>query len=666
MPEELVQKLSIGFQGLRYPKDGQYIIPPVRGGNPLGMIGGQNLYVHEGMLKTFPGLEQILASPLGILDYRRILGIFPYIATGGTVYFVVCTAKKVYSYTAGAAAAVDITGALTFTGDNADYFDAEYWVDTGGGSYDPVIIMTNGVDDQFQWDGTGSCTAVGGTAPKARYLSNFSGHIFASYVLAGATYYHQRDYRSNIDDAADYAGGTAGAVDLRQSPGEIMGSVVFGEFRYIFKDNGISLCRATGIDPPFDYDQDFLPIGVIAPQTILKIWRHELCVFLGSDLDFYILRRDGAYDPIGESIALLIREYPNDETLKYSFAIYAPNIDHIILFVPTSNDSEAYCDTAFAFNLGEYLRSGNKMWSAPISIGVDMSAGTVGRFRSGYTIAQLGALYDTIGDIPGTIGSLFQDKTFSEVVLGDNNGYLWKLDENLETFPEYVGGPSVITGDNSDMDTVGNWQATVGEVHSIAGGSPGNCLRVRNNTGGAAQATTRLWIPILLLSGLTPGRTYSLLVRIKNDGVMTEDVEAYFDSVAEEVVATLATTSEWVAHEIIFKAVNANKGIYFRAESNIQDTEYFLIDTVTLQDVTFVHNAIPWEADLGALQLAENRGDNFRLEEHEIDYRDGSGALFTNKIFDDDLAKVHEVTISGTGKVALLEQRFWGTEEGRF
>ena len=29
-------------------------------------------------------------------------------------------------------------------------------------------------------------------------------------------------------------------------------------------------------------------------------------------------------------------------------------------------------------------------------------------------------------------------------------------------------------------------------------------------------------------------------------------------------------------------------------------------------------------------------------------------------------AKIHEVAISGTGKVALLEQRFWGTEEGRF
>jgi len=163
----------------------------------------------------------------------------------------------------------------------------------------------------------------------------------------------------------------------------------------------------------------------------------------------------------------------------------------------------------------------------------------------------------------------------------------WRDLQSLEAVPEYIGGPSVITGDNSDMDTVGNWQATVGEVHSIAGGSPGNCLRVRNNTGGAAQATTRLWIPILLLSGLTPGRTYRLSISIKNDGVMTEDVEVYFDSVAEEVVATLATTSEWLAHEIGFEAVNANKGIYIRAKNNIQDTEYFLVDTVILEPVSW-------------------------------------------------------------------------------
>jgi hypothetical protein len=659
--EELQRKQSIGFLGYRFPKDSQYILPPVRvEGQPMNLIGGQNLYNFNGMLKTFPGLEKLFPEPLGQISFRRILGMFPFVYSDGTIYFIICTARKIYSYKAGDSAAADITGAITLTGGNSDYFDAEYWVDTATG-YDPIIILCNGIDAQFEWTGTGNCSAVAGSPPISSYLDSFAGHVFASFVLSGAVYYGQRDQRSNIDDNEDWAAGTAGSVDLRQDAGDIQGSLVFGEFRYIFKEESITLCRSTGSDPPFAYDQQFLPIGAMAGRSILKIWRHELGVFLGNDLNVYVLRRDGAYEVIGDDIVYRIRSYANDENLRYSFSVYLPAIDHVVLFIPTTNDSDAFCDTAFAFNFGEYVRSGMKIWSPPINIGVDMSVGASAKFRSAYTIAQLGELYGTIADIPGTIGSLFQDATFSEVLLGDRYGYIWKLNEVLDTFPVETTGTSLVTGDDTDFDTIGNWTASVGAVSSVAGGNPGNCMKVLNDTLGAAQQTADL--PI---TDLTPGKIYKLLFDVKSDGVMTEDIEWRTTGETAEVAGTVAITAAWVSHELIFQATYANTNLQVRPDANTADTEFFLIDNVTLQDVTHVDTIISWEADFGQLQLAQGRGEFFRLQEHEIDYRDGTGLVKTNRIYDEELAKIHEISVTGTGLIAMLEQRFWGTEEGRF
>ena len=664
--EELILKQSIGFGGYRFPKDSQYILPPVRvQGNPLQIIGGQNLYAYQGMLKTFPGLEKLFDAPLGTLAYRRILGIFPYIVTDGTIYFIICTARKIYSYKAGDTAATDITGGISLTGGNSDFFDAEYWVDTTSG-YDPIIILCNGINAQFQWTGTGNCTAVAGSPPISKHLDSFAGHIFASHVLSGATYYGQRDQRSNIDDNEEWGIGTAGVVDLRQSAGHIMGSMVFGEFRFVFKEDSVTLCRSTGSDPPFAYDQQFLPIGLMASKTLIKIWRHDLASFLGTDLNVYVLRRDGGYDVLGDDIVYRLRSYASAENMKYSFSVYIPIIDHVVLFVPTTNDSNHYCDVAFAFNFGEYVRSGMKLWSAPISIGIDMSAGAHGKFKSAYTIAQLGALYETIGDIPGTIGSLFQDATFAEVLLGDRNGYVWQLNETLDTFPAEQTGEHKITDDNSDFDTIGDWLSSIGASSSVAGGNPGNCMKVLNDEGAPAKPDASLMFAVDVEDYLIVGRTYKLCFDVKNDGVMTEDIEWVAAGGDVTPIGTVATTSSWVSHELIFKALNPNWIVRVAAESNIADTEFFLIDNVTLQDVTHSNEIIEWEADFGQLQLAEERGALFRLQEHEVDYRDISGTVKTNKIFDEELGKIHEIKINGTGQICLLEQRFWGTEEGRF
>ncbi|MBW1996364.1 MAG: hypothetical protein JRJ29_00225, partial [Deltaproteobacteria bacterium] len=294
--------------------------------------------------------------------------------------------------------------------------------------YAPWIILTNGVDNPVYWAGSGNLSALGGSPPKGKCISAFGGHVFISNLIND---YTQRDQRSNVDDAEDWSGGTAGTVDLREDAGDIQGDLIFGDIRYIIKENSIAICRSTGYDPPFRYDDNYAPIGCPAPKTIIKCWLYDRGFFLGSDLNCYLIAKDGHYYPIGDDIADRIRDWGNDDTLKYSFAFYYPKLDSIILAVPANNNTSGWAVRMFAFDMGHYIRTGETIWSTKIQTGKKFTAAAEGRFREHF---KIGNLEGTIGDLDGNIGDYYSDAAFSQVLVGDNDGYVYKFDPTLDSF----------------------------------------------------------------------------------------------------------------------------------------------------------------------------------------------------------------------------------------
>jgi hypothetical protein len=425
---------SMGFLGYKYIPSRHFLRPIMPDGSPSELISGQNLYHEMLTLRTFPGCEKLFATQMGSADKRTCLGVFPYTYSDGTIYLIFCFPDKIYKYKAGDTTPTEIQGAVTLTGSNTQYFSAAYFADTSGG-YDPWIVLTNGKDTPVYWDGTGNCAALGGSPPIGKYIDSFQNHLFISNVTSGGVDYTQRDYRSDVDEADDWAGGTAGTNDLRQSAGDVQGSLVFGDMRFIFKENSISLCRATGIDPPFLYNEDELPIGCAAPKTLTKVWRYDYGFFLGSDLNCYLIRKDGAYMPIGDNITHRIREWANDDALKYAFSVYYPDKDQVLLVLPSTGTAGEYNDQILAFDLGYYMITdgAEKVWSTPIVTGKYFTAGSIAKFRQPYTIGDLGAVSSDglIGGIAGTIGNLYMEAAFSEIVLCDNDGYAYRFDDSL-------------------------------------------------------------------------------------------------------------------------------------------------------------------------------------------------------------------------------------------
>lgn len=383
-----------------------------------------------------PNVCTIAAAPteiqLGSSGKRTCVGCFQYIKADGTIYIIICYPDRIYSYKAGDNSPEEITGSVTLTGSNANQFKAAYWADTSTGS-NPWIILTNGVDVPIKWTGSGNCAVLGGTPPIGSHICAFAGHIFLSNVTSGGNDYAQRDQWSDVDAAETWAGALTGSNDLRGSDGEIQGSMIFGDLRFIFKEFSTTVQRHTGYDPPFIFDEDELPIGVLAPATVGKAMKYDYGFFMGHDQNFYVIRKDGGYFPVGDNILMRIRDYANDDNLKYAFAVYHPGLDQIILGVPSTNTSNGYCDVLFMFDLGYYILTGEKVWSTPIVTGKNFTAGTPAKFRQAYRIGDLGDVSSDgkIGGLAGTVGNLYQEASYTEVILADNDGYTYRLDDGV-------------------------------------------------------------------------------------------------------------------------------------------------------------------------------------------------------------------------------------------
>ena len=170
----------------------------------------------------------------------------------------------------------------------------------------------------------------------------------------------------------------------------------------------------------------------------------------------------------------------------------------------------------------------------------------------------------------------------------------WALDSLegngvLDLATTEVLGSSLITGDNSDMDTVGNWASGSSDfnVSSVSGGNPGNCLKVLNVKGSPATN----FGAYLGHSALTSGRLYKLTFDVKNDGVMTENLK--FFSAGTEMKDEIPTTSSWVTQTIYFIADSTANYLTINVDSAIQDGEYYMLDNVFLQGVSSGNHGVP-------------------------------------------------------------------------
>jgi hypothetical protein len=108
-------------------------------------------------------------------------------------------------------------------------------------------------------------------------------------------------------------------------------------------------------------------------------------------------------------------------------------------------------------------------------------------------------------------------------------------------------------------------------------------LKVLNDTAGSAQTLAT----VDAFTALTVGKLYQLKFSIKNDGVANDNVRAFFTGDTGFTAATVTNIDgTWQNIDVVFEAQYANTAFRFEPLSTMAVSEFYLIDNVTLYEVT--------------------------------------------------------------------------------
>ncbi len=255
-------------------------------------------------LLTFPSIS-LPTGPITHLSLAKF--------RSGSSYLMAIDKAHIWSWD-GATTNVftDITGSSITSGANTSPWSG----DTGGagsGLADVGFFACNGSNELIYWPGSSNAVKLNGHATYTantgnpanlvgRYVVIFAGRVFLAYTTESGQAQPQRLRWCSDSDFFDWrtsARKGAGAVDLTDSPGEIVGLWKLAQQLYIAKTDSIVIGRETGqIDAPFAFPVA-LGVGVLSGQSFQAI-NPQTGIFLGND-NFYQI--SGAEtQPIGDKI----------------------------------------------------------------------------------------------------------------------------------------------------------------------------------------------------------------------------------------------------------------------------------------------------------------------------------------------------------------------------
>lgn len=212
-------------------------------------------------------------------DGRFVNMLFNFETSAGSRYFIAGSKDKIYRWNS--ADWTDITGAIEFTGN-----DTDYWSFTQYGDY---LLFTNGIDAIHKWNGSGDIAALGGSPPKARFITSFKSYPIALCLTESGK--HKMAWPA-IGEMENWTGGDSGETVIIDTA-EVTGHAQTTDYLIIFKKAGIYLCNFVGGDIPFNLSKRVEGIGTDSPDSITVLnnrvrffsTNKRFCMFDGIEAD---------------------------------------------------------------------------------------------------------------------------------------------------------------------------------------------------------------------------------------------------------------------------------------------------------------------------------------------------------------------------------------------
>ncbi len=389
------------FNGLSVMRGGG-LLPPTFSPDCLNVDFKQNeIWSTDGTTKyNATALDE---QPTGIYEYRQF---------DGSIYMMIHTKDKVYKYNTSTDAYDDITGGtLGLT-------DTDL---VSGVTFTDLYIFTDYINNIKQWTGTGNISDLGGSPPKAKYLTVYKNKLVAAYLEIGGNDCPQAIQWSDDGDPETW---TDDPMYLVEGNDFITGLTTMGDYLVVFTNRCIHLISHSYGTFPSSHQTIKLDVGCIAPFSIVNLGGK--IAYIGED-DIYTF--DGGMPvPIGsDTIKDIITNLDGDYS-KYSYARLFPEINQAWFAVPYSASTVTY--TSGQNNIIICYDYFHNTWTIR-----DIPAKVFARMYNytSLTIADL-ERYGTIGELPGRIGD-FAGIGQSFNVYGGYDKYIY----NLNSSQQYAG-----------------------------------------------------------------------------------------------------------------------------------------------------------------------------------------------------------------------------------
>lgn len=333
--------------------------------NQRGTVNNKNVRARRGLLESISGSVSI-GDSLG----ERVQRMFELEREDGSTDFIRVGLTKVERLNKATEVWASIANSA-LTGLEQDQVSYAFPLISGA----RIAAFTNGVDPIRKYTGTGNDADLGGTPPKAKYMTYFGGYLVLAFITddGGGNTLPFRVQWSDIGDPENWTTENSGSLNLLEDGGFINGICNWGNFVTVHKDDSIYVGQLVSTSQVFRFDRKATGVGAVSGKAIQTIITGEQ-VFLASD---GIHTFNGITAPLVESpIQEELRDQMNPAYLYKAEAIIKEEDDEVWFAVPIGSRTEP--DTIYKFNyrtrqiykddregmttFGLYLNTDEKTW----------------------------------------------------------------------------------------------------------------------------------------------------------------------------------------------------------------------------------------------------------------------------------------------------------------
>lgn len=308
------------------------VVMPVKGIDysiPSTFISDQsgfpkNMYYYRGELRKRPGKTLVGSAIAG----GQIMGLAKLELNTGIKYLIRTSKTKIEKYNTSSLVWQAIS-ASDFSGGDEDFFSFATVTEDG------LSIISNGVNLIRKWPGYGNTAALGGSPPKAKYMTYLSPYLLLAHIDDGVNVNPWKVQWPDTGNCQKWTGGNSGADVLGDEPSPIQNIMKLNEYAAVYKKESLWLGQKVSTTDIFDFNCIRTGIGLASPRAVAEAEGQHYFMALN---DFYVWNGMQP-NSIGASVRDEVFNKVDRNKMNRCFAIHVQELTEIWFFIIISGDT---------------------------------------------------------------------------------------------------------------------------------------------------------------------------------------------------------------------------------------------------------------------------------------------------------------------------------------